>query len=231
MKNILLTRAINQSQELNSVLQDAGFNVVCEALFNVKKSDKVQDCRHFCAAIITSANACEALMKANLAKETQIFAVGKKTARDLMIAGFLNIQLAPETSADSLKDLIRASDFNKNAKIAYFHGSHITLDFQKELKELNITNILAYRREEKNVFSDNLLKNSQKKYHFDYVLLFSRNSAEIFNTLARQHNMLEYFSHAKILCLSKKILDDVRAFGFINSATFEDLSILKKFYD
>ena len=232
MKNILLTRSINQSQELNFLLQNAGFNVVCEPLFSVKKiKTQHTDFKNASAAIITSANACEVLVNAGLPKTVQIFAVGKKTARDLIVAGFLNITLAPEMTAQSLKTLIEESDFDKNGEIFYFHGSNITLDFKKELNELTITNILAYQTEEMAVFSDNLIRMSNNKVNFDFILLFSRNSAEIFAKLARQHNMLEYFSNAKILCLSKKILDDVRAFGFVNSATFEDLPILKKFYD
>lgn len=236
MQNILLTRSINQSQELHAILENAGFNVISESLFTVKKHEiETLDCRNASAAIITSANACELLINSKLPQDAKIFAVGKKTAHDLIAAGFSHIKLAPEMSAQSLKNLILDSDCDKNGKIFYFHGSHITLDFKKELKEFNISNVLAYHTEEKVKLSDKLLEFRQNNQTFDYILLFSRNSADIFNKLARKHNrkhnMLEYFRDARILCFSQKILDDVRDFGFTNSATFADLPILKKFYD
>ena len=232
MKNILLTRPREHSRELAELLEKGGFAPFIEPLFVVKKNlvnKKVQ--AKTAAIIITSANACDAVIDFGFAKEVTIFSVGKKTAKKLIAAGFTNIVTAPENSAESLKDLI-VKTADKSLEILYFHGSIVTLDFQNELTKLNfkVQKILAYETFAVENFSPEFLEISRQKT-FDQVLIFSRNSAKIFFKLASRHNLLEYFAASQILCLSKKILSDVQNFGFTNSATFEEFPILKKFYD
>jgi len=226
MKNILLTRPHKDSCELAELLKKDGFSAFIEPLFSVKKIalNKKSDSKTS-AAIITSANACEAVIDFGFNKNIKIFSVGKKTTQKLFDAGFNNITTSPQNSAKSLKDLIEKE---KHDKILYFHGSVITLDFAKELK--NVEKILAYETFPTKNFSPEFLKISQEK-SFDQVLLFSQNSAQTFCKLASKHNLLEYFAASQILCLSEKILCDVKKFGFTNSSTFSDFPTLKKFYD
>jgi uroporphyrinogen-III synthase len=230
MKNILITRPKDQAQEIAYLLQRNGFQPFIEPLFSVIKLPLIKKILpQISAIIITSANACEAVT--NFPKTTKIFSVGKKTTQKLTQAGFDNIIVAPENSAESLRDLI-IKTHDKAGLMLYFHGSVISLDFSQELKNLGfaVEKILAYETHEVKNFSAELLKFSQKAV-FDQVLLFSLNSARIFLNLAAKHNMLEYFKHCQILCMSEKILHDVKKSGFQNSATFRELPVLKKFYD
>ena len=232
MKNILLTRPHEHSHDLAELLEKAGFATFIEPLFAVKKNLVTQKNQNkISAVIITSANACDAVIDFGFSKDVKIFSVGKKTAKKLIAHGFINIVTAPENSAESLKNLI-AKTANKSLEILYFHGSTVTLDFQNELQkyDLSVTNILAYKTFAVENFSTEFLKISQQKT-FDQVLLFSKNSAQIFFKLAARHNLLEYFATSQILCLSEKILDCVKKFGFTNSSTFAEFPILKKFYD
>ncbi|MBP7710107.1 MAG: uroporphyrinogen-III synthase [Rickettsiales bacterium] len=226
MKNILLTRPHKDSYELATLLEKDEFNTFIEPLFSVKKIaiNQKADAKTS-AVIITSANACDAVIDFGFNKNIKIFSVGKKTAQKLIDANFTNIVTSPRNSAESLKNLIARE---KHEKILYFHGSVVTLDFSKELK--NVEKILAYETFPAENFSPEFLQISQEQ-SFDQVLLFSQNSAQTFCKLAAKHNLLEYFATSQILCLSDKILACVKKFGFTNSSTFSDFPTLKKFYD
>lgn len=231
MSNVLLTRSHNNSCELAEMFECEGFAVSVEPLFIVEEIGDVKINKNISAAIISSANACKALINSELPRDIKIFSVGKKTAEKLSAAGFFNISVSLENSAKSLKDLIIEKG-DEALEIAYFHGSIITLDFAKELQKsgFKVQKILAYTTKEIANFSPEFLKKCRDE-KFDRVLIFSENSARIFFKLAAQHNMLEYFSDSQILCLSKKILDEAQRLGFKKCATFSELPILAKFYE
>jgi len=233
MKNILITRARKHSHEIKQLLQKGNFSTFIEPLFVVKKinidevlTDPVS------AAIITSANACKALIDFRFPKNARIFVVGKKSAKELIKAGYKNILYSPKNSAASLKELIVKTHQNKSQDILYFHGPKITLDFKEELEKFGfkVRKILSYNVIEIENFTENFLQTVPQK-NFDHVLIFSQNSAKIFFKLATKHNLLEYFKASQILCLSDKILEDVKKLGFENSDTFSKFPILNKFYD
>jgi uroporphyrinogen-III synthase len=258
MKNVLITRNRNQAQEIAQVFENAGFKSFIEPLFSVvkitpkkikakikasikagitKKNIKKNTGQKISAIIITSANSCQALIDFSLLQKVKlqkvkIFCVGKKTAQKLAGLDFKNIILAPQNSALSLHNLIVKTHCNKSGLIIYFHGSVITLDFQKSLKKYGfaVEKVLAYKTCEAESFSAEFLKFCEENF-FDHILLFSRNSAGIFLKLSAQHNLLEYFRRSQILCLSSKILDEVKKYGFSNSAIFNQFPILKNFYD
>ncbi|MES2961223.1 MAG: uroporphyrinogen-III synthase [Pseudomonadota bacterium] len=214
-------------------LEQEGFSTFCEPLFSVKKISSGQKIPgKISAIIISSSNACDAIIDFGLPKDVKIFAVGKKSAQKLIEVGFKNVEFAPKNSAESLLNLIIESEENKSTPILYFHGSIVSLDFKKELEKsgFKVENILSYETQEMPNFSAELLQ-FIKNNSFDQVLLFSQNSAKIFFKLAAKHNLLEYFKDAQLLCLSEKILHDVRNYGFTNSATFDQFPILNNFYD
>lgn len=238
MKNVLITRPKNQSQEIEKLFENNGFKPFVEPLFsvnkiNVKKAFLAVKNSQFSAIIITSFNACFSLIECDFDKNIQIFVVGKKTAQKLGEAGFANVVF--KNSAEELKDLIIKNHHDKSSPILYLHGSIISLDFAEELKDFGfkIEKILSYKTHEVTNFSQDFLQFSNHN-SCDLVLLFSQNSAKIFLKLAMQNNLLEYFSASQILCLSDKILAYVKnsaKFKFENLTTFEQFPILKKFYD
>ncbi len=231
MSNVLLTRSHKNSRELAKILEDAGFQISFEPLFEIEELCDTKINKNIPAVIISSANACKSLINSELARDIKIFSVGKKTAEKLALAGFCNISVSLENSAESLKNLIIEKG-KRTSEIAYFHGSVVTLDFAKELQKngFKVQKILAYKTEEIADFSSEFLEKCSNQ-KFDKVLIFSKNSAKIFFKLVAQNNMLEYFSDSQILCLSEKILDEAKRLGFKKCATFSDLPILAKFYD
>lgn len=255
MKNILLTRSREQSRELAEFLVRQGFKPFIEPLFSIEKLDvKAQlsslEKSAISALIITSANAAFAIIEADFPKDMKIFAVGKKSAQKLLESGFTNIIFSPENSAESLEKLIIKTQNNKSGFILYFHGSIISLDFEKTLAKFGfkVKKILAYKTTRMESFSDEFLEFSRKN-SFEKILIFSQNNAKNFVSLVKKHNLLEYFQSAQILCLSQKILSEIKksdlrtcsksplgkdsAFEQVlkNSATFSELPILSKFYD
>lgn len=220
MRNILVTRSPSASAEIARLLENQGFYVSCEPLFTVEKLAVEKISSPISAVIVTSLNACFALENSGISKEIKIFTVGKKTAQELERIGFKNIILSPQNSAESLFDLVK----EESGPILYFRGSIISFDFAAKLK--NIREILAYKTHEVENFSANF-----KKISYDEVLIFSKNSLEIFHKLIARHNLLEYFASAQILCLSDQILDSAKKYGFKKIRTFADNPLLKKFYD
>lgn len=233
MKNVLVTRPKETADEITRLLESGGYNVFVEPLFFVEKLEVApKKSAEISAVIITSANACFALKTSGISKDVKIFAVGKKTAQKLREDGFNNIAVSPKNAAGPLKDLIIETHHDKSGLILYFHGSVTSLDFTAELKKsgFNARDILAYKTTEHKNFSEDFL-NFAAKNSFDEILIFSQNSAEIFFNLAKKHNLLEYFSNARILCLSEKILSCMKNFGFKNLSLFSEIPILKNFYD
>lgn len=237
MKNILITRPKEQSQELAQFLANHGFKPFIEPLFTVEKLDvKAQlsslKKSEISAVIITSANAVFAVVESDLPRDIKIFAIGKKSAQKLLEIGFKNVVFSPENSAESLKKLIIKNQHDKSGFILYFHGSVISLDFKKTLAKFGfkVKKILAYKTTGIKFFSDEFLEFSRKN-SFEKVLIFSQKNAKNFVNLVRKFNLLEYFGSARILCLSQKILSEIEKSDLKNSATFSELPILSKFYD
>lgn len=218
MKNVLITRSAIVSTDVIQSLENGGFNVFCEPLFTVEKLPVQKISSPISAIIVTSLNACFALNE--IAKETKIFTVGKKTAQELERLGFQNIILSPRNSAESLFDLIA----KETGRVLYLRGSVISFDFAAKLR--NVEEILVYKTHEMENFSANF-----KHIPYDEVLIFSKNSLEIFSNLVTKHNLLEYFAGSRILCLSEQILDFAKKFPFKKLGVFADISLLKKIYD
>jgi uroporphyrinogen-III synthase len=224
MKRILITRPKNQARELVKALESQETEVFVEPIFEIEELEVKKPAQNFSALIITSTNACFALRELQIPKEMPIFIVGKKTAQKLRTLGYNNVILSSENSAQSLTDAVEFYD----GQILYLRGEKISFDFAGKYN--NICEILVYKVKENESFSSEFLEFCQKN-SFDEVLLLSQNSADLFFRLLKRHNLLESFLSAKIVCLSKKILEAASGFGFTKITTFDHNQILKKFYD
>ncbi|MDX2083170.1 MAG: uroporphyrinogen-III synthase [Rickettsiales bacterium] len=246
-QSILITRPDDQAQRIVQHLKNKGFEVFIEPTFNVEKispDDLLQlkdlKIKKIAAIILTSSNAAEVAFSAAKIfaydKNLKIFAVGKKTAEIFYKNGFTNINISEQNSAQSLLNKIQQDQelfSQKNsATLIYFCGESVTLDFKEALTEdgFAVKKIISYKIIEEENFSAKFL-NKVKNHQFDFVLLYSKNSACHFLNLCQKHNLLEYFQRSRILCLSEKILSYLQNSGFRNSATFAEIPILKKFYD
>lgn len=231
-KRILITRAKTQTADLIAHLENAGFTIICEPIFDVEKlPPKIID-EKIAAAIITSANACESLLASKISFETRIFAVGKQTAQKLINAGYKNVVFPQEYNAKSLKNLILTQAAKNEGKILYFHGEEITLDFKEELENQGfmVDRILAYKINWHENFSPKFLTEI-KNQKIDFVLFFSKNNAKNFYKLAKNNNLLEYFSNSQLLSISAEVTKTLENLGFKNCGDFSEIDSLKKFYE
>lgn len=206
MKNLLITRSKSASRELLRAFDEKDCNFFFEPLFTIEKLPFEKISNEISAVIITSANACFALENSKIRKEIKIFTVGTKTADELKKIGFQNIVISPKNSAVSLFDLVA----KESGPIVYFRGLDISFDFAAKLQ--NVSEVIVYKTHAIEKFSTDF-----KKIPYDEVIIFSKNSCEIFRELISRHNLLEYFSRSQIICPSDEILKKARELGFEKS--------------
>lgn len=229
---------------LSSYLEQNNCQVFVESLFQVKKNLLSENDWHFhhknlFGIVITSQNAVASLEKFKVNKNLKIFTVGKKTAQKIQDLGFSNIEIATENSAENLAKIIanhpNIKGFNER-KIVYLRGQKINFDLKDYLqkKSINCQEIIVYKTVKKNILSEKLITNV-KKNNYDSVLIFSKNSLEIFFYLSTKHNLLEYFTNSSLIVFSKKIADYAQELGidsfFKKVMLFSDNEKLKKFYE
>ena len=217
MATYLILRAKNDALRVAESLQNQGQKVIIEPMFFVTKLAVNIGNLNPQALIITSANACDAIIHSNFAHNIKIFAIGPQSAKRLIAEGYKNILYAPKKSAKSLKNLIAQRASPQNGALLYFRGDCITLDFKLELepKGFEIHQFFAYKINWQEKFSTQFLQQAYKE-KIDFVLLYSQNSVKKFYELAKNNNMLEYFSNSKLLCLSSKIAATAKKLGFKN---------------
>lgn len=226
-KNFLITKDQERSKKLEEILKREKNNLFFAPLFDIHYLKNKISRVDFGAIIITSANAIKSLIDLNIDKNIEIFSVGNMTSCELQEAGFDNIKTAKNQDALSLKELV-IENYQKDLPILYLCGDKITLDFQKELRAVNIEveKYVSYRTKKKNTLCPKLAH-----LNFDYILIFSKYSAQIFLEIVAQDEQLKNnFKLAKILCLSNKIADEFKNSDFKNIGNFHTLNILKEHY-
>ncbi|MFZ9470220.1 MAG: uroporphyrinogen-III synthase [Rickettsiales bacterium] len=236
MKNILITKSKNRSQDLAEFLSKNNYQIFFQSLFSIKKiipknlylpSTSLQKPL---TIILSSANSIYSLEKLMINKNSHIYVVGNQTAKKLNKLGYFNVYFPKIMSGKSLFDLIKNQV--KPCEIYYFHGEKISFDFKNQLQKegFTIKSFVVYKTTEIKSFSKKFIDNI-KEYNIDEVLIFSINSLEIFEKLIKKNNLLEYFNSKNIICLSSKIAENAQKIGFKNISIFADNKILKKFYE
>lgn len=236
MKNILITKSKNRSNDLAAFLAKNNYQIFYQSLFTIQKKIPIElnstiNLFHKPINIIlSSANSIYILEKLKVNKNSYIYVISYQTARKLKNIGYQNIFYPKNLSGKDLYNLI-IKTINP-CEIFYFHGEKISFDFKTNLEKLSykINSHVVYKTCEIKYFSKNFLEN-MKLYNIDETLIFSLNSLEIFGKLIKKNNMLEYFNSRKIICLSTKIAENAKKIGLKNISIFDDNKILKKFYE
>ncbi|MSP33729.1 MAG: uroporphyrinogen-III synthase [Rickettsiales bacterium] len=221
MPNYLILRPEESAKKTTELLQTKGFNVIIEPIYFVEKLTPIVADKSPQSLIITSSNACDAIINSGLALDVKIFAVGLQSAEKLLACGYKNIFHPTKSSAEDLKNLIIKNLDPKNGKILYFCGDSITLNFKLELEPIGfmVDKILSYKIKWHTNFSAEFLQKISRQ-KIDFVLIYSQNSARKFYQLLKNNNLLEYFADSKLLCLSDKIVATSKELGFRNVEYF-----------
>lgn len=214
MNKILITRPKKEAKILAKKLENIGFETVIQSLFSIKTNSPQEFYNNPQAIIITSSNACNFLEKLNLPKNILILSVGENTKNSIMKLGFNNI-ISASNSADSLYKLALKTLFPNKGLVIYLSGEIITIDIAKKLSKegFQTIRIIAYKTVRKTKLSNNLI-NQIKNHKINLVTIYSKETAVIFYKLLLKHNLLEYFTKIKLLCLSKNIALYCKKLGF-----------------
>ncbi len=216
---ILVTRNQDKSLELSQKLRDKGFATITYPLFQVLVNkisipDKIFFNKNpIDAVVISSNNAIKYLQEIQLSKNIAIFTIGENTANNLQELGYSNIKKA-QNSAISLLELVK-NCVNKQEQIIYLCGEIVTIDLSEKLQDegFKAKKIISYKIQEQNYLCDEVITKI-KNYTIEFVTIYSKNTLTIFHKLLLKHNLLEYCSSIKLLCLSDEIIKYAARIGF-----------------
>ena len=160
----------------------------------------------FTAMVLTSANAVRALADRNMLAQYRhlpVFAVGDRTAREATEAGFERVSSA----AGAFQDLVNAMTIARmKGPIFYPAGKHQSADLAKALAPsgVMVATSKVYDMVAIDTLPEAILAELGRTIHA--VLAYSRRSAEIFATLARDLGRAERRNLA-LLCLSEAVAE------------------------
>ena len=167
------------------------------------------------ALIFTSANAIRNLDVSSEGKKKLCFCVGSITEKIARQLGYNNTLSAGGT-VNALKNLIiNSKEINDKSKIAYFCGDNITYDLDLELKREGfiIDKFINYKSEKITDLND---KNKEiiTNHSPDIIFVYSLRSAESFIEIVRNHSLYPLMTGSKVMCISEKVANVFKSFGW-----------------
>jgi uroporphyrinogen-III synthase len=206
-KFILITRPIEDAQEMKENLQAKGYKVFIEPLLKIVPYEvQVPNLKKYTGLIFTSRNAVRVFGKLSNERDMPIYVVGENSAKLAKEIGFTQVESECKT-VQSLLDSLTVGH--------YWHGrgQNIT-NFVKGAFEANneikIDEKILYHAEKSGKLSNDCLKYMENE-GFSDVLFFSTRTAEAFIALYRGYieagGSLEGLKGTKALCLSTSMVE------------------------
>lgn len=184
LKKILLTRPLEDALRVKEDFQDLGFHVLLCPLLTIVYRKLPQTIPSFETVCLTSRHAIPALDTLDLKKHTPLYCVGENTATFLTKKGHTKVHWA-KTGQDLLSLL--TSSVNKTIPLLYLTGTVTSFPLAEKLKELgyNFHEIITYDASPPSSFPPSTLKAFEEE-RIDYVLFYSKRTAEIFGELIQK---------------------------------------------
>ena len=203
--HILLTRQLQDSNDLIQKFKSNGFKVSNLPLLEINKSDynKIKNCNHN-AIIFTSSNAIRFLDLKNINKNILCFCVGPYTEKTARSNGFQNV-FAADGNVRNLKELVIQNLSKKDNKILYVSGDVVSYPLDKELisEGYNVERLINYTvKHNKNL--DISFLDSLKKDMPNLVYVYSENSAKSFLNLIKKYELVDYWMNTNLMCIGEK---------------------------
>ena len=212
--HILLTRPLEDSQELILRLQILGHQISHMPLIKIeKKNHENINFSDYKGIIFTSSNSVKFLDIKLIDKKINCFCVGSSTEKKARSKGFLNV-FSAEGNVRNLKELILQNYNSSDGKLLYVSGQQISVDLDKELisEGYSIKRIINYSanpiKEVKNDFIEKL-----KLEMPDIVYVYSHNSAISFLNLIKNHELTKYWMNTNLMCIGEKtsaVLNEIK---------------------
>jgi len=212
--HILLTRPLEDSQELILRFQELGHNISHLPLIKIeKKNYENLNFSEYKGIIFTSSNSIKYLDVKLIDKKIHCFCVGNKTEQNARSKGFLNVYSA-NGGANNLKELILQNYNSSNGKLLYASGEHISVNLDKELisEGYKVKRIVNYEAHPIEKINDDFIEKLKHKMP-QIVFIYSKNSAISFLNIIKNHQLVDLWMETNLMCLGEKtssVLNEIK---------------------
>lgn len=207
---ILLTRPIEQSQQLATLLNEKDIEVEICPLMTIYdiNCDEIND-RDYRAIIFTSSNSLRFYDLSAFDKDVLIFTVGNKTASKVLALGFENV-ISADGDLEKLSETIKNNVSPTEGPLLYVRGQHIAGRLGDDLIAA------GYEVFEKIVYETRALPALDEKViklllqgDIDFIPFYSQRSALIFNELIMQADLKNALANVSALCISANVAKEI----------------------